>query len=175
MANPGKNNPPGTYGPPKGRMVRGAQDQSASEKPKSNAYLENAIKTASREQLLLMLLDGARRFAEKGKQAIAAEKREEAHDQLVRAQNIITELICSLKPDIGNEVYSNLVKLYHFCYERLVRANVEQSTEMVDESLRILADLREMWGAAVTRMNEEGRPDALNPSQILTHRLDNRA
>lgn len=164
------NNAAGVYGPPKGILTK--QAAAVAEKPKPNGYLERAVMTAGKEQLLMMLLDGAIRFTDRGREAIASEDATEAHTNLVRAQEIVTELMASLKADIGNEIYRNLVGLYHFIYERLVRANVEKSTAMADEARQTLKGVRDMWAAAIDRMNEEGRPDELNPSQIRTHRMD---
>ncbi|MEE9311408.1 MAG: flagellar export chaperone FliS [Planctomycetota bacterium] len=164
----------GTYGPPKGMMLR-RNKGSEPEKPKVNDYLTNAVMTAGKEQLLIMLLDGGLRFIEAGKAGIEAGDMTEAHTNLVRAQDIVTELMASLKTDIGPEIYENLVKLYHFIYERLVKANVETSIEMADEAYNTMKGVREMWSGAIERMNEEGRPDELNPSQIMTHRMDSEA
>ncbi|MCC6464090.1 MAG: flagellar export chaperone FliS [Planctomycetes bacterium] len=160
----------GTYGPPKGTLAKPAA--AVADKPKPNSYLERAVMTAGKEQLLMMLLDGAIRFTDRGREAIVAQDATEAHTNLVRAQEIVTELMASLKADIGSEIYRNLVGLYHFVYERLVRANVEKSTQMADEARQTLKGVREMWAAAIDRMNEEGRPEELNPSQIRTHRMD---
>lgn len=164
----------GTYGPPKGVMLRRNKNPEA-EKPKANDYLTNAVMTAGKEQLLLMLLDGGLRFIEAGKEAIKAKDMTETHRNLVRAQDIVTELMASLKSDIGPEIYDNLVKLYHFIYERLVKANVEASAEMADEAYNTMKGVREMWSGAIERMNEEGRPEELNPSQIMTYRMDSEA
>ena len=164
--------PAGTYGPPENKPLRFSTANEPARQAKPNSYLEAAVMTTGKEQLLMMLLDGAIRFTESGREAITDARLTDAHKFLVRSQEIVTELLSSLKREIGDEIYANLVRLYHFCYDRLVRANVEQSTEMADDAIQTLRGIKEMWAAAIERMNKEGRPTELNPSQILTHRLD---
>jgi len=56
-------------------------------------YKKTQVSTASQGDLLLMLFDGAIRFANQGRQAIAEQDMEQANVKLLRAQDIVTELI----------------------------------------------------------------------------------
>ena len=129
-------------------------------------YLETQILTASREQLLLLLYDGAIRFAEKGRDAVLAKEPAEAHDQLVRAQRIVIELWCALNPEADPELSKNLGGLYSFAYLRLVHANVQRDAKAADEALGILRTLREAWGEAVARIQSGTAPSAVPSLQL---------
>lgn len=155
-----------TYAAPKGTKVRRAEP--LPEKPKSNAYLEAAINTAGREQLLIMLLDGAIRFTTAGLDALKASK--PAGEPLQRAQKIVAELMSGLKPEIGAQLYEKLMGLYRFCVERLMRAGMQRETGAADEALRVLNDLRTLWADAIATMNAEGRPEELG--HVPTHRVN---
>ena len=64
-------------------------------------YLESIINTASREQLMLMLFDGAIRFIHQGRQAIEEKNWEKASYSLIRSQNILGELMVTLDTEAG--------------------------------------------------------------------------
>ncbi|HHY15871.1 MAG TPA: flagellar protein FliS, partial [Firmicutes bacterium] len=53
------------------------------------AYRQTQIATASQGELLLMLFDGAIRFAKQAKEHMEAGKIEAAHEKLLRTQAII--------------------------------------------------------------------------------------
>ena len=117
-------------------------------------YLETQILTASREQLLLMLYDGALRFCDQGREALQAKAFEQAHEALIRAQRIVIELWCALNPDVSPDLGKSLGGLYSFAYLRLVHANVHHEAAAIDEAIGVLRTLREAWGEAVARTAE---------------------
>ena len=67
-----------------------------------NIYKNNSVNYASKEQLLLMLLDGAVKFAKIARQAIVDKNIEKAHNSLIRTQDIFTELMVSLDTTAGD-------------------------------------------------------------------------
>jgi flagellar protein FliS len=137
----------------------------------SKKYLEMRVNTASKEQLLLMLFDGAIRFTEQARQKLDENEIEPAHNFLLKAQRIMVELMSSLDRGIGDDLYNNLIGLYNFVYFRLVNANLQHNTTAIDEALTILGSLRETWGSAVEKLNEgkkntpalAGSPDGQTP------------
>ena len=120
-------------------------------------YLETQILTAPKEELLLMLFDGAIRFCEQGKDCINEKDIEGAHNFLMRAQKIMLELVAALdKNALDEKLYKNLTGLYLFVYRRLVHANVRHDIDAIDEALKILNSLRQTWGEAVEKARQEG-------------------
>ena len=112
---------------------------------KAQEYLEVQVRTASPDQLLLMLLDGAVRFAEGGLEGLTRGDREAKSRLLLKAQAIVLELVGSLSPSVGEKLYGNLTGLYKFIYTRLVEANLRDDPSAVEEALKILRDVRETW------------------------------
>lgn len=121
-------------------------------------YAETQITTASREQLLLMLLDGAVRFTTQARELLASGDRSAAPPLLLKGQAIALELVNALDRSLEPSLYQNLSGLYLFVYRRLVAANLEQSAKAAEEALEILGKLRGMWGEAVAKMKAEALP-----------------
>lgn len=115
-------------------------------------YKKTQVSTASQGDLLLMLFDGAIRFANQGRQAIAEQDMEQANVKLLRAQDIVTELMISLDLDQG-EIAENLYQLYSFIYELLVEANIKKDVNLIDQAVRFLTELRDTWRQVVAQVD----------------------
>lgn len=111
----------------------------------SGEYLRNAVLTATSEQLVLMLYDGAIRFARQGKEAIEREDFETSCEKLLRAQRIVQELQAGLRREENPEICDKMSSLYNFICERLVRANMKRETTPIDEAVIVLEHQRETW------------------------------
>lgn len=112
------------------------------------AYRQTQVSTASQGELLLMLFDGAIRFARQGQDHMGKGEIEEASFKLIRAQDIVNELILSLNLEVGDIAHS-LQQLYTYIYDLLVQANVKKESEKVDEAVRMLTELRDTWEQVV--------------------------
>lgn len=114
-----------------------------------NSYRQVATQTASRGQLVLMLLDGAIRFLEQARTGFGkedpAEANETIHNNLTRAQDILHELNMSLNMEAGGEFASCMRRLYTYMDRRLFEANVSKNSEGVEDVLGRLGVLREAW------------------------------
>jgi flagellar protein FliS len=91
-------------------------------------YLQSVIEGASKEDLLLMLLDGAIKFLHKAETAFDEEKWDEVHNWLCRVQNIFMELALTLDLDSG-EFAVKLADIYGFIHGLLIQANVDRDRE----------------------------------------------
>ena len=120
-------------------------------------YLKTRVLTASPEQLQLMLYDGAIRFCEQGRQAILDRRIEDSFNLLSKAEKIILELTNGLRDEVAPEICANMRRLYLFCYDRLVLANVKKDTGALDDALRVLRELRQTWVMLMDKLNEERR------------------
>ncbi len=131
---------------------------------KTKEYLKTQIQTASREQLILMLYDGAIRFGGQARDRIVTQDWEGCHDLLIRAQNIILELLYALDRKAGGEVADNLASLYTYCYNRLVEANIHHVPEKIDECTSILKGLREAWAQAIDMLKQNPEAAGATPA-----------
>lgn len=113
-----------------------------------NQYKQNAVFTATPEELTLMLYDGCIKFMNMAKYHIENGNIQKSHESLIRAQNIIYELIGTL--DYKYEIASNFRKLYDFVLSRLIDANLRKEVKPIEEALEIVTELRNTWKEAMS-------------------------
>ena len=121
----------------------------------SQQYLKNAVMTAGPEQLHLMLLEGAIRFATRGKEAIEQKDVEAGFNALERAQRIVLELSNGLQREINPELVDQMAALYAFIYRRLVDGGVQRDVPAVADALRILRHQRETWVMLIEKLAQD--------------------
>jgi len=131
----------------------------------SGEYLRNAVLTATSEQLVLMLYDGAIRFARQAKEALARKDFESSCDRLLRAQRIVQELQAGLREEVNPDLARQMNSLYVFIYERLVQANMTQQSGPIDEALKILEHQRETWRMLLDKVRSNPAATAPLPSK----------
>lgn len=112
-----------------------------------NAYKNNSVNYASKEQLLLMLLDGAVKFAKMARQAILDKDIVRSHENLVKTQDIFTELMITLDQNAG-EWAVNMYKIYDFIKEKLFEANLKKDVKVLDEVMPLIEEVRNTWQEA---------------------------
>lgn len=121
---------------------------------------------ASPVQLVVMLYDGALRFMESGKRAMAQGEIFKQNDQLQRAQNIVLELMSTLDMKKGGEVSQNLMALYTYVLEQLVEGNVRDSAEYIDRAAKVMSELREGWTELEKSLRDQAKAN-VPESQVL--------
>lgn len=119
----------------------------------ASQYLENAVFTASQEELTLMLYDGAIRFINKAVQATEVNEIEKAHNAIIRAQDIFAELMHTLNMDY--DLSQNLHSLYDFIRSSLMQANVKKDAGLLKEMLSLTRELRDTWAEAMKLAKKE--------------------
>jgi flagellar protein FliS len=121
------------------------------------AYTESSVMTASPEQLVVMLYDGAIRFLRQSAEAMRAGSREHARSRMSRAEQVIDELNYSLDMSYG-DVPQNLRGIYLFAKRQLIQANLHADPERIDGVARMLAELRESWVTIAQGAEESAEP-----------------
>lgn len=106
-------------------------------------YQKNAVQTASPAKLTLMLYDGAVKFTNIAIEAIEAGDIEKAHNNIVKAQNIIVEFRSTL--DMKYPVAKNFDVVYDYIYRRLVEANMKKDKDILVEALKHIKTMRDTW------------------------------
>jgi flagellar protein FliS len=110
-----------------------------------NAYFEQMIVSASPLELVCLMYD----------QAIASVREARAHLQrknvtgrskaIMRAYDILTELISALRPAEAPEIAAQLRRLYLYLQGILLKANGEQTDEPLAEAVTLLTTLSDAW------------------------------
>lgn len=112
-----------------------------------NTYQQNAVLTASPQELTLMLYNGLVRFIKMSAQGVEDHNIEVASNYNVRAQDILTEFMLTL--DMRYEVSSNLMALYDYMKRRLIEANIKKDKEILLEVQGFAEELRDTWAQAM--------------------------
>jgi flagellar protein FliS len=123
----------------------------------AQSYLRTKILTAGPDELRLMLYDGAIKFCHQAKDAMSKKDLETSHHAMLRAQKIVLELSTSLDPEAAPEICDKLSGLYNFIYRRLVDANVNRDTAIIDEVLDLLSYERQTWELLMQKLAEQAK------------------
>jgi flagellar protein FliS len=108
-------------------------------------YRATKVETAGQVDLVVMLYQGAVRFTRVAIDALERNDLKAAHTNLVRAQDIVVELLGSLNRDAGGQIAGQLASVYDYCFRRLVAANVQKDAAPAREVVGILRDLGTAW------------------------------
>ncbi|QLY78768.1 flagellar export chaperone FliS [Clostridium intestinale] len=112
-----------------------------------NVYKNNSVNYASKEQLLLMLVDGAVKFSKQAKEAINRNDVKNAHEYLTRTQDIFVELMVSLDKNAG-EWAINLFNVYEFIKDELLQVNIKKDGEKLEKLIPLIENVRDTWHEA---------------------------
>lgn len=116
-------------------------------------YLKNEIEGATKGKLILLLYDGAIKFLKLANRYIELKDIPNAHKHIIKAENIIYELMSTLNMDAG-EIAENLLKLYDFMVWQLIEANMEKDSTKINSVIKLLTNLREGWKIIVEKEQE---------------------
>ncbi len=110
----------------------------------SNHYKQMQIKTANQGKLIVMLYDKAIKSIKVAINEIPNKNTYEIHTNIVKAQDIISELMLALDFEAG-DVAKRLWSLYTYMNKKLVDGNVKKDVEPLKEVLGYLTELRDAW------------------------------
>jgi flagellar protein FliS len=126
---------------------------------KVHLYKKSQIETADQLSLILMLYDRAILLLNKAEKEISEKKHEEKHHSLMKANDIVFELIQSLDQDKGGEIAASLLQLYYFVVREIMDADTNLNTKAIDNAKGILSELRESWKDIKTNPDKEIKAD----------------
>ncbi len=135
----------------------------------SKEYLRNAVLTASPVKLHLMLLDGAIRFAQRGREGLERNDHEATYNGLERAQRIVLALNEGLRPEVDPRLVEQVRSLYHFVYTRLVDGCLRRERPAIDDALRILRHQRDTWQMVLDKLAAEAGAATASAGPAATH------
>ena len=121
------------------------------------AYRNTQVQTASPAELVLLLYDGAIKFCKQAEMYLDRGDKEQAHNALIRSQDIIDELAASLDSSASEEIAKGLSQLYDYMVQRLIEANIKKDKAPIEEVVTMLQELRETWAEAARLAQRRGR------------------
>lgn len=112
-------------------------------------YHSAIASTATQEDLIVMLYEGAVRFLEKSVLEFENRRLSEHKSLLMRGRAIIEELENTLDFDKGGDIALQLYDLYDFMLVNLTKANLNQDMSLIREVVSTLNTLLEGWREAI--------------------------
>ena len=116
--------------------------------PGADPYLEARVMTASREQLHLMVLDGALRHCAAAAEALERGDREAKWLHLSEARGHVAELLGGMSA-VEDEFVDNLRGLFKFILAQLTLADADEDPRKLTSAVRILELHRETWVSVI--------------------------
>ena len=113
-------------------------------------YTNSKVLTASPAELTLMLYEGAIKFCNVAIVAIEKGDMQKAHTNIMKAERIIDHLRVTL--DMKYPVAEDFERIYEYVGGRLVQANMQKDSTIIEEVLMHLRSLRDTW-KEVMRIN----------------------
>ena len=108
--------------------------------------IETGVHAADPHKLILMLFEGALLALADGKRHMQQRQIAAKGQSLSKAIMIIENgLKASLDVKAGGELGERLAALYDYMCDRLLRANLHNRPELIDEVSRLLSELRGAW------------------------------
>ena len=106
-------------------------------------YKQNTVDTKSPGELTLMLYDGCLKFIRRAEEAIQNKNIEVKNENLLKAQNIIRELMLTLNTDVA--VSQDMMAMYDYILNQLVEANMKNDLDALKEAAKYTEDFRDTW------------------------------
>jgi flagellar protein FliS len=105
--------------------------------------------TATPAQLVGMIYDVAVRSLDAARTCAIEGNRPQATQHILKAQDAVTELRCSLFVGTGDgavdEMSKRLDAIYEYVFMRLIKASFGKTDSAIDECHRLIVQLRDAW------------------------------
>ena len=156
--------------PPQGPILSVMNDSHT-----ANAYLRTKVMTASPEELRLMLLDGAIKFANQAKLGLEENHPEMTYLGFTQCRDIVLELLNTIKSEPAPQIAQSVRELYTFMYAELVRASMNKDMKKLVSTIDLLEYERETWVMTMEQLVKDreqgishGAPVAMHSRQSIS-------
>lgn len=105
------------------------------------------VGSASPHELVRLLIDGLLARVNEARGHLQRGEAGAKRDKIGRALGIVEGLHMSLDKDRGGEIAANLEQLYDYIARALLRSNIENAIEPLDEVAELVRELKAGWDA----------------------------
>lgn len=112
-------------------------------------YANNKVMTASPAELTLMLYEGAIKFCNIAIMGIEEGSIQKAHDNIMKAEQIIQELKATLNHKYP--VAQDFENIYNYLIRRIHEANIRKDKAILEEVNEHLRGVRDTWKEVMYR------------------------
>ena len=121
----------------------------------SQVGVASGVEQASPHRLIQMLMDGAIEKVAKAKGFMERKDIAKKGSHISWAISIIDGLRASLDKSNGGDIADNLDDLYDYMIRRLMRANLENNADLLDEVISLLRSIKNAWDGIPATLNQE--------------------
>ncbi len=118
-------------------------------------YKQTAVLSASKEQVMLMLYEGAIRFTKMAIRAAQDNNIPERGKNILKAYDIILEFQASLNHNVAGDLPKQLDQLYTYMLEQYSKANMTGNIEALQSCLKVLENLYDGWNQVINKTKNE--------------------
>ncbi|MCR4413528.1 MAG: flagellar export chaperone FliS [Thermoguttaceae bacterium] len=118
-------------------------------------YLVTEVLTATPQKLHLMLVEAAIRAGQQARQHWRSGDNEAASEALIRAQEIMSELVAGLNREVEPDLVRRVASVYLFIYRSLMEANFLRDESKLADALRVLEIERQTWRAVCEKLGND--------------------
>lgn len=119
---------------------------------KLNAYRKTSVTTATKEQVLIMLYEGAINHLKRASEACQKNDLSAKGVAVGKAHDIINELSNTLNFEVGGDIARNLENLYMFMIEQIIQGNIQNDHTKFDHCRKLMENLLEGWKGAIAQV-----------------------
>ncbi|MEO1008032.1 MAG: flagellar export chaperone FliS [Planctomycetota bacterium] len=121
----------------------------------AQSYLRTRVMSASPEELRLMLLDGAIRFATQAREGLAAKDYEKSYEGITQARAICAELATAVDRNADPELCDRTTGVFLFLFQELTEASLNKEPARVGRVIELLEYERETWALAMEQIRSD--------------------
>lgn len=131
----------------------------------ANAYLKTKVMTASPEELRMLLLDGALRFANMAKFGMENKDHEKIYEGFKQARAIILELTDTIDSRHDPVLARSVRDLYVFIYGELAKASLNKDMSKLDKAIEMIEYERETWMQLLEQLAADRKAGLVPPAK----------
>jgi flagellar protein FliS len=122
------------------------------------SYRKTNITTSDPVKLVIMCYEGAIDSLKLAKEKIKEKDYEKKAKAIIKAQDIIEELICSLDFEKGGEIANNLESIYNYMLRRILQGDLNIDVGPIDEVIGMFTELLSAWQEVASKPDSEIQP-----------------
>ncbi|HYW96207.1 MAG TPA: flagellar export chaperone FliS [Bacteroidales bacterium] len=123
------------------------------------SYRKTNITTSDPVRLIIMCYEGAIDSLKLAKEKIKEKDYEKKAKAIIKAQDIIEELMSSLNFEKGGEIADNLESLYNYMLRRILQGDLNKDVGAIDEVIGIFSDLLSAWQEVALKPESQVQPE----------------
>jgi flagellar protein FliS len=109
------------------------------------SYRKTNITTSDPVKLIILCYEGAIDSLKLAKEKIREKDYDKKAKAIIKARDVIDELLCSLDLEKGGAIASNLSSLYNYMLRRIIHGDVNKDIGAIDEVIGMLSELLSAW------------------------------